>query len=92
MIHKMMDTQSRFISEPPFRWYYLNLTREWISEEIEITGLTFAGHHALEAIRNPAVHQKAKHEWLSKVRDGLISASTAQFVSLAMGILQNANP
>ena len=71
---------------------YLVKSSEWITDEIEISMLSFAGHMALESIRNPVVHEKAKNEWLSKVRDGLISASTAQFVSVAMGILQNAHP
>ena len=69
---------------------YLVKSSEWITDEIEISGLSFTGHMALEAIRNPAVHEKARCEWLSKVRDGLISASTAQFVSVAAGILKTA--
>ena len=64
----------------------------WIDDTLEISDLTPAGHQALAALRNPRVHEKARCEWLSKVRDGLISASTAQFVSVAMEILQSAHP
>ena len=61
-----------------------------LEDEMEILNLTFAGHQALATIRNPVIHEKAKNEWLSKVQDGLVSASAAQFVSVAAGILKNA--
>ena len=69
---------------------YLEKGDEWITDEMEILNLTFAGHQALATIRNPVIHEKAMNEWLSKVQDGLVSASTAQFVSAAAGILKNA--
>lgn len=69
---------------------YLEKDRDWIAGEIEISNLSFSGHQALAAIRNPVIREKAKNEWLSKVQDGLVSASVAQFVSAAAGILKNA--
>ena len=71
---------------------YLVKGDEWITAEFEIEGLTPDGHFALESIRNPVVHTRAKREWLSKVRDGLISATVSQFVSVAWGILKIAHP
>ena len=62
---------------------------EWITGDLEILGLSPSGHQAIATIRSPAIHEKAKGEWLSKVRDGLISASTSQFVALAAGILKS---
>ena len=69
---------------------YLVKCRDWIAGEIEISNLSFSGHQALAAIQDPIIHEKAKSEWLSKVQDGLVSASVAQFVSAAAGILKNA--
>ena len=68
----------------------LSKNPEWIDGSFEITDLTPSGHQALAAIRNPVIHERAKSEWLSKVQDGLVSASAAQFVSVAAGILKNA--
>ena len=67
---------------------YLVKDSDWIAGEIEISNLSFSGHQALAALRNPAIHERAKIEWLSKVQDGLVSATTAQFVSVAAGILK----
>lgn len=69
---------------------YLVPGEEWITGDLEILGLSPSGHQALSAIKNATIHKKAKHEWLSKVRDGLISASITQFVSLAAEISKNA--
>lgn len=68
---------------------YLKLGAEWLDGSFEVVDLTFVGHQAIAAIRNPAIHASAKREWLSKLQSGLISASANQFVALAVGILQN---
>lgn len=63
---------------------------DFIDGSFEILSVSPAGHRAIEAIRNPAIHEKAKIEWPSLVLRELVSSSVSGFVSVAMEIAQSA--
>ena len=71
---------------------YIEVGRRFIDQSVEIIDLSFSGHAALDSVRNPEVHRRAKLEWLSSVRDGLVSATVSGFFSFAAEIAKTALP
>ena len=71
---------------------FLAMGSDFIDGSFEILSVAPAGYRAVEAVRNPSVHAKAKSEWPSLIAREIVSGTVSGFVSLAMGILQNAVP
>ena len=69
---------------------YLRKGAEYIDRSFEIIDVTSSGHSAIDAIRNPQAHERAKFDWLSKVKSGLVDAAAQAFVSVAVEIWKNA--
>ncbi len=66
------------------------MEKDFIDGTFLITDLMPEGHQRLAMIRDPDTYQKTKADWLTKVRDGAISASMSGLFSVASEVVKKA--
>lgn len=70
---------------------YLIKGADYIDKSYEIVDVTAEGHAVIDVIRNPPIYERARNDWLSKVKSGIVEATIQGFVSLAVEIWKTAH-